>query len=145
MIDKLVPAGPVVRAKYKDGPIKVLYTSDASQINLPMAVITNQNTASAAELFTAALKDYGKAKSVGTVTYGKGTMQEIYDLGDGTALDLSVAYFYPPTSDNFEGKGVIPDIPVELSAQAQANFYSLSEEDDTQLQAAISYVEMQIQ
>jgi carboxyl-terminal processing protease len=144
MIDKIVPAGPVVRAKYKDGSIKVLYTSDASQINLPMAVITNQNTASAAELFTAALKDYGKAKSVGTVTYGKGTMQEICDLGDGTALDLSVAYFYPPTSDNFEGKGVEPDIPVQLSEQKQENFYSLSEDDDDQLQAAISYVEMQI-
>jgi carboxyl-terminal processing protease len=71
-------------------------------------------------------------------------MQEICDLGDGTALDLSVAYFYPPTSDNFEGKGVEPDIPVQLSEQKQENFYSLSEDDDDQLQAAISYVEMQI-
>lgn len=144
MIDKLVPAGPIVRAKYKDGTMKTLYTSDANQINLPMAVITNQNTASAAELFTAALKDYGKAKSVGVKTYGKGTMQEILDLNDGTALDLSVAYFYPPKSDNFEGKGVTPDIPVKLSETKQQNFYSLSPDDDDQLQSAISYVEMQI-
>ncbi len=144
MIDKIVPAGPVVSAKYKDGSIKVLYNSDANQINLPMAVITNQNTASAAELFAAALKDYGKAKTVGTVTYGKGTMQQIFDLGDGTALDLSIAYFYPPKSDNFEGKGVQPDIPVQLSEQKQENFYTLSHDDDDQYLAAVSYVEMQI-
>lgn len=145
MIDKLVPSGPIVRAKYKDGTMKVLFTSDANEINLPMAVLTNQNSASAAELFTAALKDYGKAKSIGTKTYGKGTMQEICDLSDGTALDLSVAYFYPPTSDNFEGKGVSPDVQVELSEEKQQNFYSLDESDDDQLQSAISYIEMQIQ
>lgn len=144
MIDKIVPAGPIVRAKYKDGTMKTLYTSDSKQINLPMAVITNQNTASAAELFTAALKDYGKAKSIGVKTYGKGTMQEILDLNDGTALDLSVAYFYPPKSNNFEGKGVSPDIISQLSEKKQENFYSLSEDEDDQLQAAISYVEMQI-
>lgn len=145
MIDKLVPEGPVVRAKYKDGNIKVLYNSDANEVDLPMAVLTNQNSASAAELFTAALKDYGKAVSVGTKTYGKGTMQELCQLSDGTALDLSVAYFYPPKSDNFEGKGVSPDIPVELSEEKQRNFYSLDESDDDQLQSAISYIEMQIQ
>ena len=140
MIDKLVPSGPIVRAKYKDGPIKTLYTSDASQVNLPMAVLTNQNTASAAELFTAALKDYGKAKSVGTKTYGKGTMQKIIPLNDGTALDVSVAYFYPPRSDNFEGKGVQPDIQVDLSQDKQSRFYSLTDDQDDQLQAAVKYI-----
>lgn len=144
VINKIVPAGPIVSAKYKDGTKKVLYTSDKKQINLPMAVLTNQNTASAAELFAAALKDYKKAKTVGTRTYGKGTMQEICDLSDGTAIDLSVAYFYPPKSDNFEGKGVAPDIKVQLSEEKQRNFYSLDENDDDQLQSAISYVEMQI-
>lgn len=144
MIDKLCPAGPVVRAKYKTGGMKTLYMSDANQINLPMDVVTNQNTASAAELFTAALKDYHKAKSVGVTTYGKGTMQQIIDLNDGTALDLSVARFYPPKSDNFEGRGVKPDIQVQLSADKQQNFYSLSDDQDDQLQAAVSDVELQI-
>jgi carboxyl-terminal processing protease len=141
MIDKLVPAGPIVRAKYKDGKIKQIdKMSDANQVNLPMAVLTNQNTASAAELFTAALKDYNKAKSIGTKTYGKGTMQQIIDLKDGTALDLSVALFYPPISDNFEGKGVSPDIQVELTADKQNNFNSLTDDQDDQLQAALSYI-----
>lgn len=144
MIDKLVPAGPIVRAKYRTGAIQTLYTSDAKQVNLPMVVLQNGNTASAAELFTAALRDYGKAKSVGTKTYGKGTMQEFLSLHDGTALDLSVAYFYPPKSDNFEGVGLQPDIPSELSAAAQQNQYDLSMDDDTQLQTAISTVELQI-
>jgi carboxyl-terminal processing protease len=140
IIDKLVPAGPVVRAKYKDGKITTLYTSKSDQVNLPMAVLTNQNSASAAELFTAALKDYGKAKSIGVKTYGKGTMQRVINLNDGTALDLSVAYFYPPKSDNFEGVGVTPDISVTLSQEKQNNFYSLADSDDDQLQAGLKYI-----
>lgn len=144
MLDKLLPAGPVVRQKDKSGKITTIYTSDASEVKLPMAVITNGSTASAAELFTAALKDYGKAKSVGDTTYGKGTMQRIFDLGDGTSLDLSVAYFYPPKSDNFEGKGVTPDIPVTLSDAKTARFYELSDDEDDQLQAALDYVNGQI-
>ena len=139
-IDKLVPEGPVVRAQYKDGKMQTLFKSDAAQVSVPMAVLTNQNTASAAELFTAALRDYGKAKSVGTKTYGKGTMQKIIPLNDGTALDLSVAYFYPPRSDNFEGKGVPPDISVELSQDKQNQLYSLPDGEDDQLQAALSYL-----
>ena len=144
MIDKLIPSGPVVRAKYKDGKLKTLYTSDSKQVNLPMAVLTNQNTASAAELFTAALRDYGKAKSIGTKTFGKGTMQEVIDLHDGTALDLSVAYFYPPKSNNFEGKGVAPDINVPLSDSKMQNFYSLTDSEDDQLQAGIKYIDQLI-
>jgi carboxyl-terminal processing protease len=145
MIDKVVPAGPIVRAKYKNGKITTLATSDVNQVNLPMAVLTNQNTASAAELFTAALKDYGKAKSIGTKTYGKGTMQQVINLNDGTALDLSVALFYPPKSDNFEGIGVVPDISVTLSQDKQNNFYSLADSDDDQLQAGIKYITSLIQ
>lgn len=140
MIDKIVPEGAVVRAKYKDGKITTLYNSKPDQINLPMAVLTNQNSASAAELFTAALKDYGKAKSIGVKTYGKGTMQKVINLNDGTALDLSVAYFYPPTSDNFEGVGVTPDINVTLSQDKQNRFYSLTDSEDDQLQAGIKYI-----
>lgn len=141
VLDKLLPAGTVVRQKDKSGKITPIYTSDASSVNLPMAVLTNQNTASAAELFTAALKDYNKAKSVGTKTYGKGTMQRIIDLHDGTALDLSVAYFYPPKSDNFEGKGVMPDIESTLSDEKLSQFYTLSESQDDQLQAGLKYLD----
>jgi carboxyl-terminal processing protease len=145
MIDKIVPAGPIVRSKDKNGTMKTLYTSGAGQVDLPIVVITNENSASAAELFTAALKDYNKAVCVGTKTYGKGTMQEICDLSDGTALDLSVAYFYPPKSDNFEGKGVMPDIPVTLSDEKLQNYYSLTMDEDDQLQSAISQIESKIE
>jgi carboxyl-terminal processing protease len=67
-------------------------------------------------------------------------MQQIIDLKDGTALDLSVALFYPPTSDNFEGKGVSPDIQVDLSADKQNNLSTLTDDQDDQLQAALGYI-----
>lgn len=77
MLDKLLPEGDIVSAEYKDGTVEVLAKSDEDEITLPMVVLTNEKTASAAELFTQALRDYGKAKSVGSTTYGKGTMQTV--------------------------------------------------------------------
>lgn len=140
MLDRLLPKGPIVSATTKDGKTTVLKYSDANEVSLPMAVLTNANTASAAELFTQALKDYGKAKSIGATTYGKGTMQQIFDLGDGSAFSISIAYFNPPKSANFDGKGVKPDIAVPMSASQVQNLYTLSQADDAQLQAAIRYL-----
>lgn len=144
MLDKLLPEGPIVSATYKNGKTEVLRKSDKNEIDLPMAVITNANTASAAELFTSALKDYGKAKSVGVKTYGKGTMQKTFPLNDGSALSISIAYFNPPKSPNFDGVGVEPDIPVELSQDKLNRFYELTPEEDDQLQAAVKYIDTQI-
>jgi carboxyl-terminal processing protease len=140
MLNKLLPKGPIVKSVDKNGKVTVLKNSDGVDFKLPMAVLTNGNTASAAELFTAALKDYNKAKSVGTKTYGKGTMQETVPLNDGSAITLTIAYFNPPKSANFDGKGVEPDIEVDLSADKLKHFYKLSQSDDDQLQAAISYI-----
>lgn len=140
MLDKLLPAGPIVRVRYKGQSDKVLYTSDAKEIKMPMTVLTNGGTASAAELFTAALRDYNKAKVFGTKTYGKGTMQTYYKLSDGSAVKFSVAYFDPPRSANFDGKGILPDTTVELSQQKLDNFYTLTDDQDDQLQAALHYL-----
>lgn len=141
MIDKLIPAGAIVRTKDKSGKLTVLYTSDEKQVNLPMAVLTNQSTSSAAELFTAALKDYGKAKSIGNKTSGKGTMQEIKELKDGTAIRLSTGLIYPPKSDTFNGVGVAADTEVTLSQDKLAKFFTLAASDDDQLQAGIKYIQ----
>lgn len=86
MLDRLLPEGDLVSATYHDGHTEVLGTSDAEEVNLPMVVITNDQTASAAELFAQAIKDYNKGRTVGTQTYGKGVMQTIYPLSDGGAL-----------------------------------------------------------
>lgn len=137
VLDYLLPEGPIIRAVDKSGNEDVLY-SDASELVCPMAVLTNENTASAAELFTSALKDYKKAVIVGKTTYGKGTMQSLFKLQDNSAVSISVKMYSPPFSDNYEGIGIVPDIEVEMSSEtAQKNIYKITDEEDTQLQAAV--------
>ncbi len=140
MIDIVVPEGPVIHSVDKNGKSKVMYTSDSAELNLPIVVLTNKGTASAAELFAAALKDYGKAKLVGSNTYGKGVMQDIYPLDDGSALKITTAQFNPPTSENFDGVGVKPDFVVDLSAEQEKIWYELDSATDPQLIKALSVV-----
>ena len=116
----------------------------------PAVVLANGNTASAGELFTAALRDFGLAAVVGENTFGKGVIQSVYDLSEvGKAfgmelsggLKLTVGYYAPPSGVNYEGKGIAPDVSVLLSEEAQKkNPYLLSEAEDDQLQAAIQNV-----
>lgn len=138
MLDMLLPEGPIVRIQYKDGT-ETVYESGKSSFNQPIVLLINGNTASAAELFTAALRDYGKAFIVGENSYGKGTVQQIISLRDGSALRLSTSMYAPPFSDNFEGKGVAPDITVSLADEyKRTNLFNLAIENDAQLQAALN-------
>ena len=138
VLDALLPAGPIVRIRDKDGKEEI-YNSDQTSFDRPMIVLCNSRTASAAELFVSALKDYNKAVIVGTTTYGKGTVQSIIDLGDGPSLRLSTALYLPPYSDNFEGIGVTPDIEVEIDEEYRnVNLYKVPHDKDAQLQAAIA-------
>ena len=108
-------------------------------VDCPMAVLTNGNTASAAELFTSCLKDYQKVTIVGELTYGKGCMQYLYTLPNGGALSLTTRMYSPPLGDNYDGIGISPDIAVSLSDEAaKLNPLKLTEENDDQLKAAIS-------
>jgi len=102
-------------------------------------VLCNEYTASAAELFTSALQDYDAAKVVGVTTYGKGTMQSILPLGDGTGYAVTTAYYLPPKSPNYHGVGVVPDEIVEMPEEYK-NIYigKLTPEQDIQLQAAVA-------
>ncbi len=141
ILDYLLPEGPIIRTVDRDGNWDTEY-SDALSIELPMAVVVNENTASAAELFTSALKDYKKAIIVGNVTYGKGTMQSVIPLDDGSAVSISTKMYYPPYSDNYEGVGVQPDVAVDMSDELKnVNIYKITDEQDTQLQAAINALE----
>ena len=141
MLDTLLPEGNLVSATYHDGHTEVLGTSDAEEVNLPMVVLTNESTASAAELFAQAIKDYNKGRTVGTQTYGKGVMQTIYPLSDGGALSITVAKYNPPKSENFDGVGVKPDYAVQLTAEQQRNLYELDEQTDPQLRKALELAE----
>ena len=109
-------------------------------------MLTNGNSASAAELFAVALQDYAKkglvdAKVLGTTTFGKGTMQHLIPLDDGGAISISTHFFNPPFSDNYEGIGVIPDQIVALDDALQnKHIYTLTDAEDNQLQAALAHL-----
>ena len=139
ILDVLVPEGPVIRTKVKGAEApETIYTSDPDELDMPMAVITNGSTASAAELFTSALRDYEKALIVGENTYGKGSMQSMYPLKNGGCIKLTSALYYPPFSDNYDGVGIKPDVEVTLSEEAsKKSVYKLTDEEDDQLKAAV--------
>ncbi len=137
VLDYLLPEGPIIRMVDRSGKESSI-SSDAECIDIPMAVLINESTASAGELFASALKDYNKATLVGTVTYGKGTMQQIIGLPDGSGLSVSYQMYNPPFSDNYEGIGVIPDVEVELDESLkEKNIYKITDEEDNQIAAAV--------
>lgn len=120
VIDYLVPDAPNRRicSYYQNGHEQVFYTSDNHSVSIPIAVICNEGTASAGELFTAAMRDYDDAGLLDTViiganTYGKGIAQSSFILYDGSALTFTIGYFNPPCNVNFHGVGVAPEIEVE--------------------------------
>ncbi len=157
MLEYILPDGPIVHLNYKndiddttidsiydinrlymDGVERVYYRDHA--ITEPMVVLANGSTASAGELFTSSLDDYGVATVIGEQTYGKGVGQTSLPLAtDGSALVMTVFSYDPPTSGNYDGEGIEPDIKVSLSEEAAGkNLYKLTYAEDAQLQAAVA-------
>ena len=143
-LDRLLPEGPIVSATYKNGSTEVLKYSDEFEVNLPMVVIANENSASAAELFVQALRDYNKAKFVGKTTFGKGLMQTVYQLTDGSALEITVAKYNPPSSGNFDGVGLNPDFEVDLDPSLADMIDVINITDDAQLKKAIDVLSAEV-
>ena len=140
ILDFLLPEGPIIRTVDKSGAQEVI-NSDENEFAAPMAVLVNGSTASAAELFASALKDYDKATLVGKTTYGKGSMQQIVSLLDGSAIRMTYKMYFPPFSDGYDGVGIVPDIDVDMDASlANKSIYKISDNEDTQLQAAIAHL-----
>jgi len=138
VLDYLLPEGPMIRIFDGNNKEVESYTSDANEANLTMAVLVNENTASAAELFTSALRDYDKALVIGTTTYGKGCMQTTIPLSDFSAVSVTYRMYNPPFSQNYHGVGIVPDVVVELDeALSNKNFYKITDEEDNQLAAAV--------
>lgn len=135
-VDPLLPEGAVAAADYNDGHSETIVYSDASEINVPMTVLVNENTASAGELFAALLKDFGKAELVGTRTFGKGVMQVTNEFEDGSAVVLTVAKYHTVKSECYDGIGLIPDYIVDDDDEDSAN--------DSQYRKAIEVTQMKI-
>ena len=143
-LDYLLPEGPIIRIVDREGNEEVI-ESDADWLDIPMAVLVNGSTASAAELFTSALQDYEMAVVIGTTTYGKGTMQSVVSLPDGSGISISYRMYNPPYSPNYEGIGITPDITLDLDASlAEKNFYKITDDEDNQLQMAVSILRGEI-
>ncbi|MDE6731064.1 MAG: S41 family peptidase [Oscillospiraceae bacterium] len=135
MVDPLLPEGVIATATYHGGRTETVVKSDPEELNLPMVVLVNGNSASAAELFSASLRDFKQAKLVGTQTYGKGVMQVTARTDDGGGLSLTVATYQTSRSECYQGVGLEPDVIVELP---ESFTIGLSDrEDDIQLATAI--------
>ncbi len=136
ILDPLLPEGEIAVATYRDGTTKTLVESDATECDLPMVVLVNENTASAAELFTASLSDFGKATVVGTTTYGKGVMQVTEALSNGGALTITTATYQTTKGECYHGVGITPDKVVEL-CEAEVDYENPDAESDPQLAKAL--------
>ena len=138
-LDPLLPEGTIMTLRTKDGH-ETVYSSDAEQLELPIAVLIDDQSISAAEFFAAALQEYDCATLVGTHTTGKGRAQQTFELSDGSAVNLSVEEYFTPNGNSLADVGIAPDIEVTLTEEQQADFYFLSPEDDPQLQKAVETV-----
>ena len=115
VLDRLVGSGDMLYVEYNDGSKETLYTSNSRETDIPMVVLVNESTAGAAEFFAAGLRDFGKAKIVGMQTAGVGSLQKIYKLDDGSAIQLTIGKYYLANSKTaWEGFGVVPDHMVSL-------------------------------
>jgi len=116
MLDLMLPKGLIVYTEDKDGNRQEASSDDENQFTLPLAVLVNGNSASASEIYAGAIQDYGIGDIVGTQTYGKGVVQQIFDLKDDTCVKLTIAKYFTPKGRSINGKGITPDIEVEYEA-----------------------------
>ena len=133
--DLIVPEGKIVYTVDKQGSGETLM-SDSKQIEIPLVVLVNNSSASASEVFTAAVKDYGVGTIIGNKTYGKGVVQSLLYLRDGTYVKFTTSEYFSPKGNKIDGIGVTPDIEVDLPEDIKTT-YNLEYEKDTQLQKAI--------
>ena len=136
MLDPLLPEGTIMTLRTKSGS-ETVYESDAEMIDLPISVLIDDQSISAAEFFAAALQEYERATLVGTHTTGKGRAQQTFELSDGSALNLSVEEYFTPKGNSLADVGIAPDIEVALTDEQAADFYFLDPQDDPQLQKAV--------
>lgn len=134
MLKLLLPEGTIVSTKDKYGNTEEITCDGKHEFTKPLAVLVNQYSASAAEIFSGAIQDYGTGTIVGMTTYGKGVVQQLMDLGDGTCLKVTIAEYYTPSGRSINGTGVTPDVEVEYEYDEN------NPEADNQLDKALEVV-----
>lgn len=140
MMDYVLPDGKtLVTIADRNGTKEKKVSGDGHTLDIPIVILVNGNSASASEVFTGALRDYKFATVVGTTTFGKGIVQSLYPLSDGSAVKLTMAHYYTPNGTDLHGVGIEPDVKVELDEEA-ATMISIPPENDAQLQEALKII-----
>ena len=117
----LLPKGLIVYTEDKYGKREEYKCDGSNEIDVPLVVLADGYSASASEILTGAVKDYGIGTIVGTTTYGKGIVQKVINLSDGSALKLTVSTYFTPNGNNIHGIGIEPDIEVPFDAEQYQN------------------------
>lgn len=134
ILDLILPEGTILSTKDKNGEGDTYTSDEEHKLELPMSVLINENSASASEIFAGAIQDYEAGTLVGTTTFGKGIVQQIFPLTDGTSIKLTISEYFTPNGRNIHGIGIEPDVAIEYE-------YDLEEPDaDNQLEKAIEIV-----
>ena len=128
ILDQLLPEGLIVYTEDKNGERQEEYSDAEHYFDGKMAVLVNGNSASASEIFAGAIKDYGVGTLIGTQTFGKGIVQSLFPLSDGSAIKITVSRYYTPAGNNIHGVGITPNIILERDTES---------EEDNQLQKAM--------
>ncbi len=139
VLRQILPEGLIVYTEDKNGKKEEEKCDGKSELAMPLAVLVNGGSASASEIFAGAVKDYGIGTIVGTTTYGKGVVQTIQPLSDGSAVKITIAKYFTPKGNDINKKGIAPDVEAELSEDS-TDWTELTHEEDTQHQAALKEI-----
>lgn len=143
ILDRLLPKGLIVYTEDKYGKRLEEKAVDSDRYDKPLAVLINGNSASASEIFAGALQDYEKATLVGTTSFGKGIVQKVIPLTDGTAIKLTISKYFTPKGRNIHGTGIVPDVEIELEEELK-QMITIPHDQDNQLQKAIDVLKKQM-
>lgn len=143
IVDELIPEGVIVSTKDKNGKVKEM-TSDDQYVDIPIVVLVNERSASASEVLSGALKDHNRAILVGNRTFGKGIVQTIMPLTDGSAIKVTTSQYFTPSGVCIQGEGIEPDYKVDLAPELMIKA-KLEYNEDLQLQKAVEVLREQIQ
>lgn len=138
MLDLILPEGTIVYTEDRDGQKRYAESDEEHKLEIPLTVLADGASASASEIFAGAVQDYGIGTIVGTTTYGKGVVQQIFNLSDGTCMKLTISEYFTPKGRNIDGKGIEPDVEVEYEYNEE------NPEEDNQLDKAIEVTEEKI-
>lgn len=140
ILREILPEGLIVYTEDKYGNREEETCDGKHQLDMPLAVLVNENSASASEIFVGAVQDHEVGTIVGTTTYGKGVVQELRQLSDGSAVKLTVSNYYTPNGNSINKVGIKPDVEVKLASEL-LNKDEITHEEDNQLQKALNVIE----